>query len=161
MSLPLARLALLATLASSYLTTQASATALTTAISANERLCFYADVDKAGEKIGVTYCYFQCCLRLAKLFSIFSFTLPCNPEAHLISILKWKTRMRRCFSMDLVSVKETTFWRQIPSANMHSASRMICQHWRKNWWTLTLWLRANQGGSHQRKQGRSRITRQR
>ncbi|KAF5350935.1 hypothetical protein D9758_010479 [Tetrapyrgos nigripes] len=26
--------------------------ALTTAISANERLCFYADVDKAGEKIG-------------------------------------------------------------------------------------------------------------
>ena len=29
------------------------ATALTTAITANERLCFYADVDKAGEKIGV------------------------------------------------------------------------------------------------------------
>lgn len=29
------------------------AAALTTAISANERLCFYADVDKAGEKIGV------------------------------------------------------------------------------------------------------------
>lgn len=28
--------------------------ALTTAISANERLCFYADVDKAGEKIGVS-----------------------------------------------------------------------------------------------------------
>lgn len=29
-----------------------SATALTTAISANERLCFYADVDKPKEKIG-------------------------------------------------------------------------------------------------------------
>ncbi|KAJ8521586.1 hypothetical protein ONZ45_g1765 [Pleurotus djamor] len=28
------------------------AAALTTAISANERLCFFADVDKAGEKIG-------------------------------------------------------------------------------------------------------------
>src|ERR1700730_13930450 len=28
--------------------------ALTTAVSANERLCFYADVDKAGEKIGVS-----------------------------------------------------------------------------------------------------------
>ena len=28
--------------------------ALTTAIGANERLCFYADVDKAGEKIGVS-----------------------------------------------------------------------------------------------------------
>lgn len=31
----------------------AHAAALTTAIGANERLCFYADVDKAGEKIGV------------------------------------------------------------------------------------------------------------
>ena len=30
------------------------ATALTTALAANERLCFYADVDKAGEKIGVS-----------------------------------------------------------------------------------------------------------
>ena len=29
-------------------------TALTTPISPNERLCFYADVDKAGEKIGVS-----------------------------------------------------------------------------------------------------------
>lgn len=29
------------------------ATALTTAIGPNERLCFFADVDKAGEKIGV------------------------------------------------------------------------------------------------------------
>ena len=32
----------------------AHASALTTAIGANERLCFYADVDKAGEKIGVS-----------------------------------------------------------------------------------------------------------
>lgn len=30
------------------------ASALTTALAPNERLCFYADVDKAGEKIGVT-----------------------------------------------------------------------------------------------------------
>jgi protein ERP2 len=30
------------------------AAALTTALSANERLCFYADVDKAGEKLGVS-----------------------------------------------------------------------------------------------------------
>jgi protein ERP2 len=29
--------------------------ALTTFIAANERLCFYADVDKAGEKIGVSF----------------------------------------------------------------------------------------------------------
>ncbi|KAJ7575390.1 emp24/gp25L/p24 family/GOLD-domain-containing protein [Mycena floridula] len=32
--------------------TPVSGSALTTAIAANERLCFYADVDKAGEKIG-------------------------------------------------------------------------------------------------------------
>lgn len=32
----------------------ALASALTTGIGANERLCFYADVDKAGEKIGVS-----------------------------------------------------------------------------------------------------------
>jgi protein ERP2 len=31
----------------------ARGSALTTAIAANERLCFYADVDKEGEKIGV------------------------------------------------------------------------------------------------------------
>lgn len=29
------------------------ATALTTTVAPNERLCFYADVDKAGEKLGV------------------------------------------------------------------------------------------------------------
>jgi len=35
-----------------HLLRPARASALTTAIAANERLCFYADVDKAGEKIG-------------------------------------------------------------------------------------------------------------
>ncbi|KAF9005242.1 emp24/gp25L/p24 family/GOLD-domain-containing protein [Cyathus striatus] len=35
-----------------YISLSVKASALTTAISANERLCFYADVDKAGEKIG-------------------------------------------------------------------------------------------------------------
>jgi hypothetical protein len=30
------------------------ASALTTAISANQRLCFFADVDKQGEKIGAS-----------------------------------------------------------------------------------------------------------
>jgi len=29
------------------------ATALTTAVAPNQRLCFHCDVDKAGEKIGV------------------------------------------------------------------------------------------------------------
>ncbi|KAJ4468887.1 emp24/gp25L/p24 family/GOLD-domain-containing protein [Lentinula aciculospora] len=35
-----------------HLSIFARGSALTTAIAANERLCFYADVDKAGEKIG-------------------------------------------------------------------------------------------------------------
>ncbi|KAF5345386.1 hypothetical protein D9757_003909 [Collybiopsis confluens] len=36
----------------SHLSLLVRGSALTTAIAANERLCFYADVDKAGEKIG-------------------------------------------------------------------------------------------------------------
>lgn len=36
-----------------WLAASANAAALTTAISPNERLCFYADVDKVGQKIGV------------------------------------------------------------------------------------------------------------
>jgi hypothetical protein len=36
-----------------FLVSSVNAAALTTALSANERLCFYADVDKAGEKLGV------------------------------------------------------------------------------------------------------------
>jgi len=38
----------------SSLALSANAAALTTALAANERLCFYADVDKLGEKLGVS-----------------------------------------------------------------------------------------------------------
>ncbi|KDR72778.1 hypothetical protein GALMADRAFT_252034 [Galerina marginata CBS 339.88] len=38
-----------------YLSIAVKASALTTAIAPNERVCFYADVDKAGEKIGFYY----------------------------------------------------------------------------------------------------------
>lgn len=41
-------------LAALQLASHVRASALTTSIGANERLCFYADVDKAGEKIGVS-----------------------------------------------------------------------------------------------------------
>jgi len=40
-----------------HLSLSARGSALTTAIAANERLCFYSDVDKAGEKIGVGFSY--------------------------------------------------------------------------------------------------------
>lgn len=46
--------ALLSTLLASTLLPRASATALTTAVGANQRLCFHADADKEGEKIGVS-----------------------------------------------------------------------------------------------------------
>ncbi len=39
------------------LATTAYSTALTTILTPNERLCFYADVDKGGEKIGVRLLY--------------------------------------------------------------------------------------------------------
>ena len=45
---------LLAPVSLFLLVNSVGASALTTAIAPNERLCFYADVDKAGEKIGVT-----------------------------------------------------------------------------------------------------------
>ncbi|THH03403.1 hypothetical protein EW145_g6282 [Phellinidium pouzarii] len=45
-------LALLALVVSSIFPAVVRGSALTTAISANERLCFYADVDKSGEKLG-------------------------------------------------------------------------------------------------------------
>jgi len=38
-----------------YLSIAVKASALTTAIAPNERVCFYADVDKVGEKIGFYY----------------------------------------------------------------------------------------------------------
>lgn len=41
-----------------YLAVTTNASALTTPIAANEKLCFYADVDKAGEKIGASITYF-------------------------------------------------------------------------------------------------------
>ncbi|KAI0933329.1 hypothetical protein AcV7_004832 [Taiwanofungus camphoratus] len=48
----IAFLALLSFLSVLQLIGRTHASALTTAIGANERLCFFADVDKAGEKIG-------------------------------------------------------------------------------------------------------------
>lgn len=41
-----------------YLLVLVQASALTTAIAPNERVCFFADVDKAGEKIGVRAFFF-------------------------------------------------------------------------------------------------------
>jgi hypothetical protein len=52
-SLQLLSLQLLSLLLISQLLLSVRGAALTTAISANERICFYAEVDKAGEKIGV------------------------------------------------------------------------------------------------------------
>ena len=40
-----------------HLSALVNSSALSTTIAPNERLCFYADVDKAGEKLGVRLTY--------------------------------------------------------------------------------------------------------
>ncbi len=50
------------------LATAVYSTALTTVLTPNERLCFYADVDKAGEKIGVRPLYHPPSLFASKCF---------------------------------------------------------------------------------------------
>ena len=69
------------------LATTAYSTALTTILTPNERLCFYADVDKAGEKIGVRplYSLTTCSPSSA---SFHSSTLLFRAEAHSTSILR-------------------------------------------------------------------------
>ena len=85
---------------------KADATALTTAIAANERLCFFADVDKAGEKIGVSilgsyvgsiskltriHLVLLCCMSTLSSIPYFSICLVSfrfNREVPLISTLR-------------------------------------------------------------------------
>ena len=55
------------------------AAALTTAIGANERVCFYADVDKAGEKIGVRP---PVSLRYAIMLTLLPSVLLCGTRAY-------------------------------------------------------------------------------
>ena len=50
-----------------YLSVSVKSSALSTAIAPNERLCFYADVDKAGEKLGVRLTYHKITLGEKKL----------------------------------------------------------------------------------------------
>ena len=64
----------------------ASASALTTAISPNERLCFFADVDKVGEKIGVRP-HIQSTHTQYTEYNIPSSTSPSNPAVHSTSTL--------------------------------------------------------------------------
>jgi emp24/gp25L/p24 family/GOLD len=51
------------------LATTAYSTALTTILTPNERLCFYADVDKAGEKMGVRLLNYLLSLFTSESFS--------------------------------------------------------------------------------------------
>lgn len=64
-----------------HLSICARASALTTAIAANERLCFYADVDKAGEKIGVSHTLDSILLFTSSF--LLSSTLQCVIAEHL------------------------------------------------------------------------------
>ena len=59
----------------------ARATALTTALAANERLCFYADVDKAGEKLGVRFA--SSSTTPSRTHNTYQFYFAVRPSSHL------------------------------------------------------------------------------
>jgi len=70
------------------LATTVYSTSLTTLLTPNERLCFYADVDKAGEKIGVrSLLPSTVFLHLTRVF-FSSSTLPFRAVAHLTLTLR-------------------------------------------------------------------------
>jgi len=58
----------------------------TTPVTPNERLCFYADVDKAGEKIGVRSSFTS--LRHSSLYVFSSSTSLSRAEVHSTSITR-------------------------------------------------------------------------
>jgi hypothetical protein len=67
------------------LATTGYSTALTTLLTPNERLCFYADVDKAGEKIGVRPLYYLAAVFIHLQGSLPSSTSPFRVGAHSTS----------------------------------------------------------------------------
>ena len=70
------------------LATTVYSTALTTILTPNERLCFYADVDKAGEKIGVRPLYPSTVFVRLLSASFPSSTSLFRAEAHSTSTLR-------------------------------------------------------------------------
>ena len=139
--------------------------ALTTAIAANERLCFYADVDKAGEKIGVSSTFFFVPSFLRKFNPTPSIVLLCgtyrarlrvfmsslflfspsrsNPEDRSISTLTSKTQTTKSSSMAPESDRATLSSQPTPWANIRSASRTTCQRSPKNSSISISWSKAN------------------
>jgi hypothetical protein len=65
------------------LATTAYSTSFTTLLTPNERLCFYADVDKAGEKLGVRSLLPSTVFTHLTRVSFLSSTSPFRAEAHL------------------------------------------------------------------------------
>jgi len=128
-----------------FLSVSVKASALTTSISANERICFFADVDKAGEKIGVRCWLIQRRPTLTFVWSSFtslyvnkaigdcsslgltSRTDRCNQEAHSTLILTSKTPTTRLSWMARGSARVTTFSPPTPSENTLSVLRMTCR----------------------------------
>lgn len=76
--------ALVVLLASVLLPLAVRGSALTTAIGPNERLCFYADVDKAGEKIGVRPLLISYSLSFSANVSVLHVVLLCRPVRWLL-----------------------------------------------------------------------------
>lgn len=118
---------LLLTLLLPILAALVNASALTTQIGANERLCFFADVDKAGEKIGFYFAvpsFLKPALEICLLTLI---NLRFNPAALSTLTLKSKIQKTRSSLMVYESVRETMSSLLTTSANTLSASKTTCQ----------------------------------
>jgi len=135
-----------------YLPLVVKSSSLTTTIAPNERMCFYADVDKAGEKIGVCAPLYMLVTRIEPLTLVFllphSFITLCvlpapatlsfqvlkfpnsrrsNPAALSTSTLTSKTPTKRSYWRASASGKGTTSSPPTPPANTPSALRMTCR----------------------------------
>lgn len=123
--------------------------ALTTAVAPNERLCFYADVDKAGEKIGVRLSpsHHNASLNVVLTFSLVLFRCTSCTNTNIgnnlsIILTTPQTRSKQVDPLILTflswtppaflywtanaSVKATMSSPPTLSANIHSASRTTC-----------------------------------
>ena len=78
-----------------------NAAALTTQLAANERLCFYADVDKVGEKIGVSLPYpFRNALSISSTLVLFCSASPASSPTALYHNYSLQVQSGGSFDID-------------------------------------------------------------
>lgn len=108
----------------STLVAHCSASALTAPIPANARQCYFAEVDKSGEKLGVRITRSRTRAPITHDLRRSS-TSPCSLVDHLILTLKSRTLTAVSCSPDSANVKATSCSQRTALANTKSASRTI------------------------------------